>query len=311
MNKHLAQPPPTEDQIITLVQRELGENVTALTTLRSGAWSSAVAASTPNSEYVIRFGATADDFRCDELAATFSGPNLPIPGVHAIGQLDDRFWCMSYRMPGTHLNELTTDQMKLALPSLAATLTAMRDVDSSSTHGYGGWDAHGNGVFASFADQLMDVAEDIPDSRGGGWKQILNQHKYERNVFDKGLVILERLCTHLPNDRHLVHQDTLNYNVVVHNNIISGIFDWGCAMWGDAVYDLAWFRFWNPWYPQWAGLDIPGYLERKVGINGAQQHERMRCYLLHIGLMHIRYNAFIGNLVAMNEVAMSTERLLG
>lgn len=310
MTDYLAPTPPTDDVIKALVHRELGESVITLETLRSGAWSSAIAATTHSGEYVVRFAVTPDDFFCDANAAAFSTDHLPIPRVYGIGEFDHRFWCISDRMPGVHLDELSTEQMKLTLPSLARMLIAIRDVDSPFSTGYGGWNNDGNGVFPSFADQLLDVENDVPDSRGGGWKQFLNQHNYARQIFSDGVILLNKLCVYLPTDRHLIHEDTINYNVVVDNNRISGVFDWGTAMWGDAVYDLAWFRFWNPWYPQWEVLGIPGYLEREVGIIGEHPEERMRCCLLHIGLMHIRYNAFLGNLDDMNDVAKATEKLL-
>lgn len=310
MTDYLAPAAPSDDQVIALVQRNLGEEVTSLETLRSGAWSSAIAASTPSGEYVVRFAATADDFHCDAYAARFSSENLPIPRVHGIGQLDNRFWCISDRMPGVHLDDLTNEQWERTLPSVAQMLIAMREVDTSASTGYGGWDEHGNGVFTSFADQLMDVGNDVPDTRGGGWRPFLDEHDYARRIFDNGLIRLAEFCRYLPNDRHLIHEDTINYNVVVHDDRVSGVFDWGTAMWGDAIYDLAWFRFWNPWYPEWSELDIPRYLEREVGIIGEHPAERMQCCLLHIGLMHIRYNAFLGNLDDMNDVANVTESLL-
>ncbi len=310
MTDHLAQPPPSEDEISELVQQELGDDVIALETLRSGAWSSAVAVSTPSGHYIVRFAATPDDFYCDAHASQYASDDLPIPRFHGIGQLDKRFWCISDRMVGVHLDELSNEQWKQTLPSVARMLIAMREVDTSGTFGYGGWDRNGNGTFASFADQLLDVGNDVPGSRGGGWRPYLDQHEFARRVFDDGLVKLREHCRFLSVERHLIHEDTLNYNVVVHNNRISGVFDWGTAMWGDAIYDLAWFRFWNPWYPQWAELDIPGYLEREVGVNGAHRDERMHCCLLHIGLMHIRYFAFLGNLDDMNDVARETGKLL-
>lgn len=310
MTDFLAPAPPSDDEIAGLIQRELGEDAISLETLRSGAWSSAVAASTRSGRYIVRFAKTPDDFHCDAHAAQYTSTNLPIPRVHGIGKLDERYWCISDHMPGVHLDELDSDQMNLTLPSIAKTLIAMRKVEPSSGRGYGGWDADGNGLFSSFADQLLDVGNDVPDARGGGWRPVLDQHDFERRIFESGLIMLQDLCQYLPAERHLIHQDTLNYNVVVSDDRISGIFDWGTAMWGDAIYDLAWFRFWNPWYQQWAALDIPGYLEREVGVVGDHREARMHCCLLHIGLMHIRYNAYVGNLVAMNDVAIATEKLL-
>lgn len=279
-------------------------------TLRSGAWSSAICVELERGEYVVRFAQTPDDFYCDANAAKLSTEHLPIPKVHGIGKIGSRYWCISDRMPGIHLDDLNEDEMASTLPSIARMLIAMRAVPTENSSGFGGWNANGDGVFSSFAAQLLDVRNDVPDARGGGWSPILNRHEFERQIFGRGTILLEQLCRFLPVQRHLIHEDTLNRNVVVLNNTISGVFDWGTAMWGDPVYDLAWFRFWDPWYPKWSDLNIPGYLEAEVGFEGEFAEERMHCCLLHIGLMHIRYNAFIGNLAAMNDVALATEKLL-
>lgn len=305
----MAPPPPSNKEIADLVQRELGETPVSITTLRPGAWSSATAVSTPSGEYILRLAQTADDFRCDQFAARFASPRLPIPPVQALGQHGQQWFCISSRMPGIHLDELTAEDMAVTLPTLAEMLIAIREVDSSSTHGFGGWDADGNGSFSSFADQLLDVAIDRPEERGGGWSDVLQQHPYEAGTFDRGVALLQKLCSHVPDTRQLIHMDTINFNVVTQDNKISGIFDWGCAMWGDALYDLAWFRFWNPWYPQWAELNIPDYLQQHVGVHGSHAEERMQCYLLHIGVGHIRYSAFIGNQESMTACAKATEKL--
>ncbi len=283
---------------------------TAITTLRSGTWSSAVGVETASGPMVIRFSATCDDFRADQLASTFATTDLPIPRVLGIGQLGERWWCVSERMPGRHLDELDASGVELVLPSLAAMLRTMQAVSAEGTHGYGGWDEMGNGRFASFAEQLLDVAHDKPDERGGGWSIRLRPHSHAQSVFDAGMTELRRLAAFVPDVRQLIHQDTINFNVTVFDDRVSGIFDWGCVMWGDALYDLAWLRFWNPWYPQWSSVHLPEQLEEMVGIHGENANERMRCYLLNIGLGHIRYNAFIENWDGMNDVALATENLL-
>ena len=283
---------------------------TTMTTLRSGAWSTAVGLDTERGPVVIRFSATDDDFRTDALASRFAGPDLPIPHVYGIGSQGDRWWCVSQRMPGIHLDELDAEGITRVLPSLAATLVAIRSVSSADTQGYGGLDKLGNGRFATFADQLLEIAVDHPGERGGGWSQRLRQHHHAQSVFDTGIAILQELAAFSPPARELIHQDTINFNVTVAEDRISGIFDWGCAMWGDALYDLAWFRFWNPWYTQWASVNLPDHLEVMVGMHGPNSLQRMQCYLLHIGLGHIRYNAFTENWVAMDDVVRATDALL-
>lgn len=41
----------------------------------------------------------------------------------------------------------------------------------------------------------------------------------------------------------------MSQNIFVNKDKITGVFDWGCALYGDHLYDLALFEFWAPWYP--------------------------------------------------------------
>lgn len=311
MPRDFAPPPPSAEDIARICRDVLGCSPISTETLRSGAWSSAIGLETAAGPMVLRFSMTNDDFRSDQLASRFATDELPIPAVSGTGRLEDRYWCLSQRMPGVHLDELDANQLTMVIPSLAAMLRAMRSVTDPHTSGYGGWDANGNGTFSTFADQLLGVEIDHGSgARGGGWSDRMRPHTHAQAVFGGGVSLLHDLVSFIPPDRQLIHQDTINFNVTVVDDRMSGIFDWGCAMWGDALYDLAWFRFWNPWYSQWAELNLPDRLEELVVPHGEHADDRMRCYLLHIGLMHIRYNAYIENWTSMDEVVIATEKLL-
>ena len=109
--------------------------------------------------------------------------------------------------------------------------------------------------------------------------------------------------------RCLIHGDLINRNVLVNESSITGVFDWGCACYGDHLYDLAWFEFWAPWFPS---LDIDllrSELARRwraVGYVPHQKDERLMACYLHIGLDHLAYNAHLGDIAAL---AATAERL--
>ncbi len=265
-----------------------------------------MALETERGPMIMRFSYTGDDFRADQFASQFAGPDLPIPEVFGIGQLGQQWWCISQRMPGVHLDELTPVQMGSVLPSLAATLRAMRAVPASNTSGYGGWDRRGNGQFQTFEAYLLDVATDTPGTRGGGWRSRLATQPRAQRVFDDALSLMKEQLQFVPTSRQLIHSDTLNYNVTVDDGRISGIFDWGCGLWGDALYDLAWIRFCEWWYPQWSALHMSDRLQEAVRTQGDNVRERMLCYLLHIGLGSIRYNALKENWPVMDDAVAAT-----
>ena len=106
--------------------------------------------------------------------------------------------------------------------------------------------------------------------------------------------------------RCLVHCDLINRNVLVSKDRISGVFDWGCSIYGDHLYDLAWFEFWAPWDPK---LNIP-YLRseleqrwRDVGYAPEDKEARLMACYLHIGLDHLAYNAYLGDWTALVATA--------
>jgi hygromycin-B 4-O-kinase len=73
------------------------------------------------------------------------------------------------------------------------------------------------------------------------------------------------------------------------------VIDWGCSMYGDFLYDLAWFIFWAPWYPRWRNIDFQREAARhyeSIGLAVPHFEERLRCYQLHIGLTGQAYSAF-------------------
>lgn len=90
---------------------------------------------------------------------------------------------------------------------------------------------------------------------------------------------------------------------------ITGIFDWGCAIFGDHLYDLAWFDFWSPWYPD---LDInilhQGLEERwqQADMIIENKSARLKACTLYIGLDHLAYNAFQEDVV---NLAATAERM--
>ena len=101
--------------------------------------------------------------------------------------------------------------------------------------------------------------------------------------------------------------------MLVANARISGIFDWGCSLYGDHLYELAWFEFWGPWTPQ---LDVQ-YLRlkleerwRDVGYSPADKEARLMACYLHIGLDHLAYNAYLGDWATLLATAERMKTLV-
>jgi RimJ/RimL family protein N-acetyltransferase len=87
----------------------------------------------------------------------------------------------------------------------------------------------------------------------------------------------------------------------------------GCSLYGDHLYDLAWFEFWAPWHP---GLNVAYWrtkLERRwraVGYAPGDKEARLMACYLHIGLDHLAYNAYRGDRYALAATAKRLRTLL-
>ena len=156
----------------------------------------------------------------------------------------------------------------------------------------------GKGLYPSWQSALLDIGHDPVDSRIHGWRERLRTSPYGLDAFDAAYACLESLAPQCPNERHVIHSDLINRNVLIAGDRITAVFDWGCLMYGDFLYDIAWLSFWSPWYPAWRGIDFEAEAlvhARAIGLALPDAALRLRCYEIHIGLAHFAYNAFLGN----------------
>jgi hygromycin-B 4-O-kinase len=283
------------EQVATFLAERLGSPIQHVERIERGEWSRAFFFSHGGREYVVRFGAHLEDFAKDRLAAGFRSPRLPVPAVLEIGEAFGGYFAISERLFGVYIDDVGEAQMRALLPSFFAMLDAMRTVDLRPTHGYGAWGADGQAPFTSGQAALLDVGQDRPTDRIAGWRARLAASPTGAAPFDEAYQQLETLAAYVPAERHLIHSDLLHYNVLVSDDRITGVFDWGCGLYGDFLYDLAWFCFWAPWFPAWDAIDFRREALRHYAATGLEVprfEERLRACQLHIGLAGQQYQAY-------------------
>jgi hygromycin-B 4-O-kinase len=263
--------------------------------LPQGEWSRAYACTAAGRDYVVRLNPTEETFAADLFAMTFAAPGIPIPRVVEVGEAFGGFYAVSERAFGAFLEELDAGELRASIPSILGTLEAMRAADTSASTGFGPWTAHGDGRYPSWRAYLLDVEREVPDAWSHGWREELEASPLASATFQTGLDALSELVPRCPELRHLLHSDMLNRNVFVADHRVSALIDWQCAMYGDFLYELAWFTFWAPWHAGLSGTDfrraaLARYHEIDLGVAGFEA--RMRCYEIHIGLRHLVYNAW-------------------
>jgi hygromycin-B 4-O-kinase len=287
--------PVTDAEAFRFVADYYGQRATGVSVLGAGEWSRAYGFALDGREAVIRFGRYVEDFRKDRVMAAHSCAALPIPSVLEIGAAGDGYFAVSERAHGDLLDGLDGPGMRAALPGLLAALDALRDIDVSATHGYGIWAPDRTGPAPSWAQALLAISEETP--RTAGWRASLAASPFGMAPFDQGYARLRELAQGLPDERHVIHGDLLNRNVLVQDSKVTAVIDWGNALYGDWLYDAAWLIYWWPWFPQWQDIDIAAELAKHWRQHGGSPpglDYRLRACLLHIGLDAMAYNAYRG-----------------
>ena len=303
-----------QDRAEAFLASRFGDRAITVSPIGRGVWSKAFAFRRTGNEFVIRFGAHWDDFAKDRLAARYASPELPIPRVVEMGEAFDGYFAISERLLGGYIDEVDGAQMRKLMPSLFAALDAMRLADISATAGYGGWGADGTAVYPSWREALLDVVHDRPRDRIHGWRERLEDSQVGADPFDEAYGRLLALAGHIPEERHLIHSDLLHYNVLVEGERITGVLDWGCGLYGDFLYDLAWLCFWQPWYPAWKGIDFQAealHHYAAIGLEVPDFEERLRCCQIHIGLGSQAYQAYAGEWANLEGTARRTLDVAG
>lgn len=297
---------PAPDEARAFLVGHLGRDVDAVEWVGAGAWSSCFAFEVDGEPRVVRFGRYLDDFEKDARAAGFATKALPVPAVFEVGRAFDGYFAISSRARGEMLESLDEEGWMRVLPSLFSALDVMRSIDSSSTHGYGPWDAKGDGPYRTWPEFLAAVVADGPERRTHGWTKRLLESREGKSAFDAGLSCMTRLVDALPAPgRSVVHADLINRNVLVEGGRITAVLDWGCSFYGDFLYDVAWLAFWAPWHPGLSKIDIVECARRHyaaIGLPVPGFEARLRCCMLHIGLDHLAYNAHLGDRAALADV---------
>lgn len=301
-----------ESQAQAFAADHLGLDSVKVELVGEGAWSRCFGFRRGDEDLVIRFGNHLDDFEKDQRAYAYHTPHLPIPHVLEIGQAFGGYYAISSRVYGVPLESLNASQWADIVPSLVDMLEALRTTDLSAAHGFGGWGSDGNAGQVNWSGHILAVGSDAAHDRLHGWRERLAASPEGMDAFEWGCELLEDVITdEIP--RSLVHCDLINRNVLVSGKQISGVFDWGCSLYGDHLYDLAWFEFWAPWCP---ALDIPllrSELEKRWETTGYVPKNKARrlaaCYL-HIGIDHLIYNAYLGDMATLEATAKRMQLLV-
>lgn len=288
---------PDLDQIGRFLGERFGP-VDDLTVLQGGSWSSAYAFAAGERELLLRVGNHREDFEKERIAATWHQPGLAVPEVLELGDAFDCHYVVSQRHHGTKLADLDPARVPAAIEALFDVLGASRHVNLAGT-GFGIWHAPGcDAPATSWSEYLCGLA-DRDESRLVDWRRKLALHPRANTAFRDGCRALEVAAGDLPPTRGLVHADLLLNHLVGADDTITAVFDWGNALAGDPLYDVAWITFCIPWFPA---------IDRRHVLDLARRHfpdddidRLIPVYELHIAVAELPSMAFADDRPALEH----------
>jgi aminoglycoside phosphotransferase (APT) family kinase protein len=286
------------------------DGVKGLRPLDGGFWSSAYSFDHAGAELVLRFGARKDWFEADRAAMDFASPDLPVPVVVEIGDAFDGAYAISVRHDGINLEDLRPDQSDTTGPMLARLLAALFKVPKSPDLAVG-WHWQPRRSELTWRGWLSERLVDDPSQEVHGWRPALAAHSEIDRVYRAGEALVRELIEACPERRDLIHGDLLHANVLVAEDASrpNAVFSWKCSLRGDFLFDTAWCTFCSSiWYPGIAAVDPWDRVRREPSIRDdadawVDAPERHHCYELHIGLTALAWNTWVGDSVALQQIA--------
>jgi hygromycin-B 4-O-kinase len=299
--------------VAAFLAHRFGADVASVQPMLAGEWSAPYAFRAAGRDLVARFSPLEEDVRKDEAAAAFSSEALPVPPMIEIGRALGGWYAVTERRRGTYLEDASDREMQGLLQAVFRMLDAIRAADVSAMPGYGSWGGDGVGSFDTWPEALLAVGVDRPTLRIHGWRDALESWPGPAATFRDAFRALEELAPQQPSHRHLIHSDLIHGNVLVDGDRITAVLDWGSALYGDFLFDLAWLWFWAPWYPAWSAIDFRAEAARhlaSVGLDVTDFATRVRACSLYIGLDGMAFQAWSGRGADLERTARRTLEVL-
>jgi len=215
-------------------------NYSSLKNIKGGEFSAVYFFKSQNQNYVLRVKHSIKTYYKEEFVyIMLNKSGISIPEVIEVGHLNDKIvYCISIKSEGVTYDTLTTQEKHECLDNFIKNLKLIHQF-KHNIKGYGLFDNQGVGENNSW---YLGFKTDIEKFKNYNTKLI-----WDEKLCNKLVLRLKALIKFIPkNISYLYHGDYGNGNLLIKNNKVSAVLDWGDSSGiGDFVYDISWLDYWS------------------------------------------------------------------
>jgi len=230
--------------------------------------------------YVLRLRKNDQNFKKEQLIyESLKNSDIPVAEILKVGQFDSNYYyCLSRKVIGQTHDKLSITKKIHCVESFISTLKKIH-LFSHNFINQGTIDKNGVGKYINWNKKFI--------------KEFAKFYNYKtRNIWDykiaeKLLVKIDRLIKYCPTSiNNLYHGDYGNDNVLINNNKVTAVLDWGDTFGvGDYIMDIAWLDFWSK------EISYKDYYIKQMdkSLNIEYFEERYLFYQLYIALTTLEF----------------------
>jgi hygromycin-B 4-O-kinase len=291
--------------VTSFLQSHFDRKISDVAYIGAGMFSQAFSFNLEQKEFVMRINAYQEDFQKDVFAYQHFSSKISIPKMIKCDRFNQNYYfAITESCAGNTLNTLKDESVRNIVPGLFEILYALQSFDTSQYSGWGLTNASGDGRFASWEEYLLSFYN---QKFAFTWEQLFDCTCMEQEVYKVYFSLMQEYLPFCSTDKYWVHGDFGFENVMSCGKKITGVLDWAELRLGDFVYDLAYLEFWSknvPYKELWQNWAQ----SRKLYLGNFEQ--RMRCYMIHIGLGSLAIAAIQDDLEDYTQVKARIQTLI-
>ncbi|MBP1996944.1 phosphotransferase [Paenibacillus eucommiae] len=236
--------------------------------------------------YVFKTGTRMEVYEKENLIYNNYKGVLPLRSAIQINESEQHQpYAIYHFIEGVKVFDLNSEEIFDIVPSVLQILSDLKSINVSDSEGYGHFDGKGKAPYRTWIDFIEAIYNE----------DLYNWHQIKNKSIDTEMIneAIRKLITVIPSinlrKKQLIHGDLGSFNLIAHRGRISGIIDWSLSMYGDHLYDVANFLFWNEEKLQ----PLIAHLKVRY-MSTLEERTTLACYMLRIGLEEL-YNTVILN----------------